>query len=672
MSFPGLRLASRLPAAVCLLAALPALAATSFDLNRETPVPADQPIPVADFFRYSLIRSPDINRAGTRLCALYAAGGDHVALMIFDLNKFTFEWLPAPGEDRDVTSCRWLDDDNLVWSLSEPHTLMAVDVRETLRAHPLLQFDTSWVIGIPEKSRLEPLVWIRSDSFNHGDDVGVARIDSQRHKGHLIPHPFTALRAIDSNQARDGNRDHIIKSYPLPGPDRVIRYLTDMDGELAFAITSRNGVPTLHRLAGDHWETCPIDLDKIDVVDCGNQPGELIVRGPRGTGAPRPLEFMDAATGTPGNALLVLKGRDFSGSVYREPVHHVAIGVQFDATGPQSAWFAPEYTALQELLARDENLKGMAIRILGSDLAQHRFLVGAFSDRVPISYYLVDLEKRGLHLIRHSRPWIDPARMAPTNVIQYKTREGHTFDAYITLPRGASKERPAPLVVLTHGPYEARATWGFSGETQFLASRGYAVLEPNVRGDSGYGWQFSLAEEWDLRRMSDDVTDAVRAVLKTGYVDPARVAIMGSEDGAHLALSGAVFDPDLYRCCIVVDAIVDFGALIKDQKYFQYDSSFYATALRFLGNPSEVPEKFQAMTPAAHVDRLKAATLVAYRRADKIGESQSGRLNSELQRHGVVHESLAVGDPYPGRGHLQNQVEIYRAIEAFLAKHLAP
>ncbi len=653
-----------------LLLGLRAWAADSFDLTREKPVPANEPIPVADFFRYPLVTAPAINLDGTQIAALYSKGRDWTGLMVYDIDKAKFNVMYAPGE-RNITSFRWLDAGHFICTYSNTPAVVAVDSRRLDLAHPIIQLSAAFPVGVPVKNRLKPLIWVRSDFYYQGEDDGVVQVDTRLERGQITG-PFNQISSTQLDQVRDDNAYHIVKNYPAPGGDLVTSYLSDKDGGLAFATTIKNGVQTLHRFTDGHWESCPIDLDQIDVIGCGDEPGQLVVLGPRGTGKPRPLEFMDAATGKPGEVLLEIKGHDFSGSLFRERADHMIVGAEYTSVGPQNAWFAKSYAELQTMLSKDPHLRGMAVRILGSGVPQRRFLVQAFSDRQPSEYYLLDLQTRSLRQIMSSRPWIDPRRMLPMSIFQYRTHDGHEFDAYATLPRGVSKQHPAPLVVLVHDDMNARDSWGYNGEAQFLASRGYAVLQPNYRGNEGYGWEFTRAQEWDLRGMSNDITAATKALLTSGYVDPKRVAIMGSGMiGGYLALSGAVFDPDLYRCCVVNDGIFDMADLIDNQKFVKYNSPFYSSALRFLGNPGQDPEKFKAISPLDHVDQIKAATFVDYLRSDVLNTTESHRLLDRLEKQGVPHEDLPVGDTFAGRNHLEDQVDIYSHIQAFLAKYLA-
>src|SRR5690606_359801 len=185
------------------------------------------------------------------------------------------------------------------------------------------------------------------------------------------------------------------------------------------------------------------------------------------------------------------------------------------------------------------------------------------SDRDPGAYQWVNLEKRQVGLIKQSRPWIDPERMRPMSTFTYKTRDGLKFDAYLTLPAGASKENPPPLIVLPHGGPWVRDSWGYDSQTQFLASRGYAVLQPNYRGSTGYSWMYPEDEEWAFEKMHEDVTDCVKLIARSGHVDAKRIAIMGGSFGGYLTLMGLSSEPDLYRCGITMAGVFDWAAMIR-------------------------------------------------------------------------------------------------------------
>jgi acetyl esterase/lipase len=480
-------------------------------------------------------------------------------------------------------------------------------------------------------------------------------------------------RARDEETSLYGSKASIIGSFSKPpGNDVVMDYLADKDGQLAFAITVNHGMYALFRLEGDHWEKCPVDLDKVSPVDAGDRKNELIVVGPRTEGKPRALQRLDAATGVLGEVVLQDKAYDpMDCAIYRHPVTRTMLGVRYSRSLYQTAWFDPNYADVQKMLTG--KFPGQIVQIMGSDQAENRFFIGAYSDRQPVSYSILDIKAKSLALIEESAPWIDPKRMQPTNVMKIKTRDGHQFDAYLTLPAGASKANPPPLVVLPHGGPWTRDSWGFDGDVQFLASRGYAVLQPNYRGSTGYGWMYSSDDNWAFRKMHDDVTDAVKTLVKAGLVDPSRLAIMGTSFGGYLAMCGAAFEPDLYRCAITISGVFDWEQAIREKKYDQYDTGVYGILLRNLGNPKVSRDEFDRISPLRHIDMVKIPVFVAHGKDDEVAAVEESRaLIAQLGANHVPFESLLVSGEGHGMSNVENQVELYTRVEAFLDKYLKP
>jgi acetyl esterase/lipase len=678
MSLSKIRLV--LTASIPLAAANCLPGGESYDLNRVTPVPATEPVPVVDFFRPRSLQEPKLNLSGTHIAAIITANEDRHELLVYDRETQKTERVGGVG-DKDVNQFYWLNNRRLVFELSARKLyglgLFAADVGKTSEAYPLLQYYGSRMVAIPTQNRLEPLVWNSHDGLETHRDLGVAVINTAISTGRFINRLSAGTTRSDRMDARDNNEKHIIDRYPVAEPGIGHRYIADKEGRLGFAITMLDGLPMLHRLDGRRWEKCPVDLEDIEIIGCGDEPGQLVVRGPRQSGKPRALQFMDGGTGRLGDVLLQDDAYDFYGNnlsegwLYRDPVSHRIIGVVYERNGPDVVWFTETYRKLQKVL--DGFFPGLVVRILGSDEAQKVFLVATFSDRQPVLYSWVDLEKRTAGLFKSSAPWIDPKRMQPMNVTKFKTRDGRRLDAYLTLPAGASKQNPPPMIVLVHGGPWARDSWGFDGEVQFLASRGYAVLQPNFRGSNGYAWMFPEEDKWDFRKMHDDVTDATRAMIAAGLVDGSRVAVMGTSFGGYLALSGVVNEPDLYRCAVTIAGVSDWEQQIKDKKYDQYDSWVYGYYMRKLGDPGKQPEKFDAISPGRHVDRIRVPVFVAHGGDDpRVEIGQARRLISELEKNHVPHESLLVGEEGHGMRHLENEVELFTRIEAFLAKNLGP
>jgi len=671
---------------VLLMAIAPAWhadAAEKFDLGRETPVAAGQQIPVADFFRPSLLQQPVLNPSGTHIAAVITAGGDKHGLLVYELKTQKIESAGPPG-DRDISQVSWLDDNRLVFQLSAQKLygvgLMAADVGALSRAYPLLQYYFSSLLSVPPKNRLHPLVWNRYDGTDDGvqRDLGVAEINTSIKNSSIVDLLGVGADRQAADHVRDDNQRHILRTFPLPKvAGNVLNYLTNVDGQLEFCVVAQYGTTNLLRLTENHWVPCPVNLEEIDILDCGDVPGQLVVLGPRQAGKPRALQFMDGATGKLGDVLLQDKAYDFYsgglsyGWLYRNPVSQQIIGAVSSHGGPTVTWFTEEYRALQKIL--DGFFPGLVVRIIGSDEAQKIFLVATSSDRQPVVYNWVDLEKRTAGLVKRSAPWIDRERMQPMNLIKFKTRDGVRLDAYLTLPAGATKQNPPPLVVLSHGGPWVRDTWGFDGEVQFLASRGYAVLQTNYRGSNGYAWMFPKEDNWDFFKMHEDVTDATKAMIASGLIDPNRVAIMGGSFGGYLAISGVVREPSLYRCAVTIAGVFDWEQQIHDKKYDQYESFVFGYLMRKLGDPKKQVAKFESISPGRHAENIKVPIFISGGKSDQtVDIEQSKALISSLQKYHVPFESYIVAEEGHGMRHLDKEVELYTRIEAFLAKNLMP
>jgi dipeptidyl aminopeptidase/acylaminoacyl peptidase len=650
-------------------------AAPKLDLERITPVPASEVIPTMDFFRPRVLSQPVLNPAGTYIAAIVTAGEDKHDLQVYSLVDHMIERVGGAG-DKDVYRVEWLNDSRLVFSLSSRKLyglgLLAGDVGDLRNTFPLLQYYGSDLISIPLKNRLRPLVWNRRD-FETQRDIGVAEINTDIKTGKIVDLQSAAVTNVRSAAmiVRDNNEKHISNTYPLPPSGLTYRYSVNKEGELAYSFTSENGNLAMFRLTDKQWVKCPVDLEQITVQGAGNEPGQLWVTGPRQEGKPRALQIMDAATGRLGEVALQDKSYDFNGWLYRNPATGDVLGAVFERNGPRMFWFNDEYQTFQKIL--DGMFPGLVVRILGSDNKHAVFLVATFSDKQPVIYSWVDLQKRKSGLFKNSSPWIDPSRMQAMNMMKFKTRDGRQLDAYLTLPAGATKENPPPLIVLPHGGPWARDNWGFNGEAQFLASRGYAVMQPNYRGSTGYGWMFPEEDENDFLKMHDDVTDATKTLIASGLVDKNRIGIMGGSFGGYLAVSGVAHEPDLYRCAVTNAGVFDWALQMQSEKFDQFDRPSYGRRIKKMGDPKKEPEKYAAISPITFADKIRVPVFVAGGKEDQTVEiEQSRRLISALEKYKVPHEKLFVSEEGHGMRHLSNEVELYDRIIVFLDKYLKP
>ncbi len=639
------------------------------DLERITPVPDGEKIPVLDFFRPRLLKQPTVNPSGTHIAAAIAAGEDNTSLMIYDLKTQKMEAMGARG-DTDVDDPRWLADNRLMYRISVEKLggfiLAGAKVGALQAAYPILQNIGGSPVAVPPNDKLHPLFAMSRGSEVTGQYGQVLTLNAARDSGKFIDYSDVSWRGLD--RATEDNVRNITFKHPiLKTPEGFdLRYIADKEGKLSYAISSTNGILKLHRLEGETWIDCPENLDEMDVIDSGDNPGEIVVLGERKDGKPRALEIMEAATGKVLDVLVQDKAYDANAWLYRDPVSHLIVGAVFDRAGPSVIWFSEAYRNLQKLV--DGLFPGQVVRIIGNDEAGKMVLLSVSSDRQPPIYNWVDLEKRSAGLIKNSAPWLDPKRMRPMSAIKYKTRDGKSLDAFVTMPAGASKQNPPPLVVLARN---YRVSWGFDAEVQFLASRGYAVLQPNVRGEAGSSWMFPSTAEWDFAKMHEDVTDATKALIASGLVDANRVAIMGTQFGGFLALSGAAYDPDLYRCAISISGVADWGKTIADYRSSKYSGAFFSRMVAKMGDPAKDPEKWDAIAPLRHASQIRAAIFVANGEYDaSIDIGATKELASIASRNHVPVETVTYTNEAGGVRHLNNKVDLYTKIEEFLAKNM--
>ncbi len=644
------------------------------DLERVTPVPADRPIPTQDFFRPRILTQPRLNRAGTHIAAIVSAGEDKQMLMVYTIASGQVNSLGS-RKDHDIYQVRWLGNSRVLFHVASRKIsglgILAADIDKLDHAYPLQQYSGSRLVSIPLKDPLHPLVWNHFE-MESDRDSGVVVLDSNVQSGEMVDLTAaqnSAVYAEAYTRIRDHNLRCVIGSYPRLTEGIPYGYMGDKTGELAYAFTAIDGVPWLYRLENQRWLKCPVDLEAIDILGTANNPGELLVRGPSVDGKPQPLQLLEAATGKLGDVVLQDGAYDFNGGLYFNPATGDVLGADFEKAGPRMLWFNEQYRALQKVL--DGMFPGQVVRIQDSDDQHQIFLVETYSDRQPVSYHWVNLATRKAGLFKNSRPWIEAPRMQPMQIVQFKTRDGAKLDAYLTLPAGATKDKPAPLVVLCHGGPWVRDTWGYDGEVQFLAYHGYAVLQPNYRGSTGSTGRFPMADKYDFVKMHQDVTDAVRTVLRLEQLDRGRVAIMGGSFGGYLAVSGVAHEPDLYRCAVTIAGVFDWAMQVQAEKYDEADLPYYRRMIKVLGDPKKDQSKYEAMSPIHHVQNIRAPVFVAGGKDDRTVEiSQSRKLLGALDRAGVHYEKYIVGGEGHGMAYLKNQVELYDRILAFLDQNL--
>lgn len=302
-----------------------------------------------------------------------------------------------------------------------------------------------------------------------------------------------------------------------------------------------------------------------------------------------------------------------------------------------------------------------------------KLLVAVTSDVDPGSIYLYDVASKQAALQYRSRPDLPSEHLAPMQPVRYTARDGLTIYGYLTLPRGVPATN-LPTVMYIHGGPWARDFWGYDPYAQFLANRGYAVMQVNFRGSDGFGKRYLNAgnREWGIGAMQHDITDAVQWLKSQGIADPARVAIFGGSYGGYATLAGVTFTPDLYACGIPYVAPSNLLTLIESfPDYWKpfLEGSWY----RRVGNPDIESDRADliARSPLFSADQIKAPLLVVHGANDpRVTQIESDQIVVALREKGQDVTYIVAPDEGHGFRAPNNRKALAVAMEKFLSQQL--
>ena len=317
----------------------------------------------------------------------------------------------------------------------------------------------------------------------------------------------------------------------------------------------------------------------------------------------------------------------------------------------------------------ERRLPGYEVRLAGCNLDEDKCLVRTFTDRSLGAYYFFDRKSKDFRKLSDVSPWLNDQDMAPMKPIQYQSRDGLTIHGYLTLPKGVSP-RNLPVVVNPHGGPWYRDTWGYNPEVQFLANRGYAVLQMNFRGSTGYGrkfWEASF-KQWG-KAMQDDITDGVQWLIKQGIADPKRIGIYGGSYGGYATLAALTFTPDLYAAGVDYVGVSNIFTFIK--AFPPYWKPYLEMIYEMVGDPEKDKELLTAASPVFHTDKIKVPLLIAQGANDpRVNKGESDQMVAALKARGIEVPYMVKDNEGHGFSNEENRFDFYRAMEEFLGKHL--
>ena len=317
----------------------------------------------------------------------------------------------------------------------------------------------------------------------------------------------------------------------------------------------------------------------------------------------------------------------------------------------------------------EEKLPGQEVMLSSTNREEDKFIVRTHSDRSRGAFYYYDSNTGELRKLAEVSPWLDEEKLAPMEPVRIPARDGLELPAYLTLPPGVEAKN-LPAVLLVHGGPWARDAWGFDGEAQFLANRGYAVLQVNFRGSTGYGrefWEKSF-KQWG-KAMQDDLTDSVKWLVDRGIADPQRIAIYGGSYGGYAALAGMAFTPEVYAAGIsFVGPSNIFTLLASVPPYWE---PYRQMQYEMIGNPETEKDLLTAASPLFSADKIVSPLLIAQGANDpRVKKAESDQIVEALQTRGIDVPYIVKDNEGHGFANEENRLYFYLAVERFLAKHL--
>jgi len=330
-------------------------------------------------------------------------------------------------------------------------------------------------------------------------------------------------------------------------------------------------------------------------------------------------------------------------------------------------FFDTEREKLQKNL--EKRLPGVEVVVYNASKDETKLLVRTYNDKTRGAYYFYNTSTNELKKLVEISPWLKEEYMADQEPITYKSRDGLTIHGYLTLPKGKVKKN-LPVVINPHGGPWARDMWGYNPEVQFLANRGYAVLQMNFRGSTGYGrefWEKSF-KEWG-KKMQDDITDGVKWLIKKGIADPKRIGIYGGSYGGYAALAGLAFTPNLYACGVDYVGVSNIFSWLKAVP--PYWKPFLEMVYEMVGNPEKDKELLKSASPLFHVDKIKAPLFIAQGANDiRVPKAESDQMAEALKKRGLDVPYMVKDNEGHGFLNEENRFDFYREMEKFLGKHL--
>lgn len=622
---------------------------------------------VEQLFRRAEYQNMVLSPNGERLAATIPYKG-RANLVVIDLGKRTRSLITS-FESQDVGAFYWVNSDRLCMRVAETQEVTgAFNYRGTYcvdhdgqnlkdftargaafnRIAAFNDNSANMIVGMRERTR-DSLDAYRIDTFS-----GANKIVTQDSPGDVSRWVF------DHNQvARIAVSDPERKSKTAL-TQRVVWYRDSADSkwEKLFEYDTVAGRPI-----AEYFSPIAFDYDNTTLYVSGNPGRDKAAIYKYDTKARKlgPLMFEHPLV-------------DVSGGLIFHRAEKKLLGIQFEADKPVVRWLDPDMDRIQKAL--DATFPNHLNTIQLPADSMDRALVFSSSDTDPGTYYLFDRKRNGVEELMKTREWLDPKLMAERKFIKYKARDGREIPAYLTIPR-ASDGKNLPLIVHVHGGPSVRGyyweSWGRWIDAQFFASRGYAVLEPEPRGSTGFGMDHYKSgwKQWGLTAQ-DDINDGALYLAAQGIADKSRMCIIGASYGGYASAEAAARDSDLWKCAVPYLAVTDLfmlqGITYTDVAQGDYQETDF---LRLIGDPRADKAMMTKSSPALNGGQVKIPVFLAMGGADiRVPEVHGASFYKAVKDSGGKIEYKVYDGEAHGFNKDANVFDFYKRVEAFFAENL--
>jgi acetyl esterase/lipase len=629
-----------------------ALPATAADTPPAPPPDAPKIWPAEAFAELPFLDGPEISPAGTKIAARMAVDGE-LRLVIMDITQGTSSLKMLSLGDNDLNWWTWVNDD---WLLT------GIGAEQYVQGY---QWYLSRVASVRADGQKINLIAKDAAAQNADDVIWLARDGTPRmllsYQTSIYSDASGFWPQVDEVDVSTGRMHNIVKPH-----DSVGSWYADAGGAVRMGVgysDARRTGTLLYRPSGS---------GSFKVVARANrrndeslvvpqlflpEPGKAIASDDHeGTDA---LYSFDLATLELGKQIFAVPGHDIGG-IISDPAGSGLAGVRYVDDWARVHWFDTDMADIQALI--DKAVGNRRATIVSMSRDHQKLIVHVGAPDQPGGYYYFNRAFGVMQVLAEVNATIGKAHLAPVKTVRYKARDGLEISAVLTLPE--RRDKNLPLILLPHGGPFARDSESWDWWVQFLANRGYAVLQPNYRGSSGFGSAFADKGEgqWGLA-MQDDLNDAVDWAVAQGIADPKRVCIAGASYGGYAAMRAAQRDGGKFRCAISYAGVSDLTAMMR------YDSRFLNHGTRKDWLKDQAPD-FRAVSPVNYADQFSTPILLMHGKKDRrVQVGQSREMAEKLKAAGknYIYVEQPLADHFFSRQ--QDRLDFLKRMEAFLKEY---